>query len=320
MRRLGIAATLCLVTLQACGSEGGEGAPGDRPENALDESGVTTTATVVEYAMGFHFLAADPAQNSALVFEFSNTATAGGLAHRYLGWQLGPGGWRSAFDIQFDAPPTRAPWRLFPVQGLQLTVSDDGDPDDIILQTASSESTLDLGPLLDSWEDRSGTSHEVREATWVVPSGRIAGLALGHRLAVPEPPRPARFGSFFRAILRSQGDAFLVLFYTTDPDRHGNPFAWMFADGLTRRWTVLETRVLERASARELGRDVPARVSFAIPEAGIRGELTVQERRYEELPGSEAPKPYNALCRVRGWMEFAGERRSLDGILEVAES
>lgn len=308
-----------LLALGACGSERSAEAPPERQENVLDELSVTPPVTVTEYTTSLQFLPFEPVRTRAVVLQFANLATAEALAHRYLGWRLERAGWRNILDVDTQERPTRAAWRLFPADMMRITVTADGDLDDLILRVGSSEYTLELGNRLDAWEDRHGTRHEIREASWVERGQRVAGIAVGHRFAVPEPERPARFGRYERAILRSEDGAIIVLFHTQDPDVYGDPFAWMYADGLTQRWTALETRTVEVANSSQLRRNVPVRVWYRIPEPDISGELTAAERLFNELSVEEGPKPYNALYRVRGWIEFAGERRNVEGMLERGE-
>ncbi|UCC47980.1 MAG: hypothetical protein JSV41_10930 [Gemmatimonadota bacterium] len=312
-------ATASLALLLACGREAADDTPSPEAEGALPNFSDTPTLTPTAYTTALQFLPLDPGDSGALIAEFANLASSQGLNQHYLGWQLSRSGWRSILNEQFEAPPTRAPWRLFPAPSLRLTVTADGDPDALMLRVGSADYTLDLGDHLDGWEDRAGTRHDIREAIWTQRGQRVSGIAVQHRFAVPEPSQPTRFGPYERAVLRSVDGAMLVLFNTGSPDTYGDPFAWMYADGLTRRWSALETRTLEVANSAQLRRNVPIRTWFRIPEPDIQGELTAVERLFDELSAAEGPKPYNALYRVRGWIEFAGERRNVDGLLERGE-
>jgi hypothetical protein len=311
-------AASCLLAL-ACEPGGEEGGAEDRPENLLGEITPAPTVTVSEYATSLQFLPFETGRTRSLVLQFANAAAAEEMVTRYFGWQLNPGGWQSLVAVDSQTVPIRAPWRLMPVPGLRLTVNADGDPDDLIFRQGSSEYTLDLGNHLDAWEDRAGTWHEIREAVWITGNQRSAGVVVSHRFALPEPERPTRFGNYERVILRSEDGAIIVLFNTSEPDVYGDPFAWMYADGLTRRWTALESRIVEVASSTRLRRNVPVRLWFRIPEPDIRCELAAAERHFNEHTVDQGPKPYNALYRVRGWIEFSGERRNVEGVLERGE-
>ncbi len=290
----------------------GEGGPA-RPGRA-GTPGVTT-----EYTTSLLFLPYEAAATRAMILDFANIATSDSLSHRYLGWQLLRQGWSNVLDVDAMDRPLREPWRLFPVDSLRLTVDADGDPSALILQAGTRDHSLDLGEALDRWEDRAGTRHEIRQAVWSQQGQRLNGIAIQHRFAVAEPDRPARFGPYERAVLRSEDGAIIVLFNNRDPDTYGDPYAWMYADGLTRRWTAVESRTIEVANSGQLRRNVPIRIFFRIPEPDIQGELTAAERQFNELPSERGPKPYNALYRVRGWLEFAGERRRVEGLLERGE-
>ena len=282
-------------------------------------SGDTTALTETEYVTSLLFLPLEPSQTRAISLHLSNTANADGLTQRYLAWELDRSGWRAVLDAESQAGTTRAPWRIFPADSLRLTVSPDGDAEDLILRVRSADHTLDLGNALDRWEDRYGTQHEIRTADWGRQGQEVTGLAVQHRFALAEPPRPARFGAYLRAVLRSDEGAIIVIFHTPEPEVYGSPYAWMYADGLTQRWTVVDTRAAEVANSAQLRRNVPIRIAFSIPEPNINGELTAAERQFSELPAEAGPKSYKGLYRVRGWIEFAGERHTVEGMLELGE-
>ena len=320
MRISSTCGSLGLLYLCACGAERAAEAPASQREGPGADAATSVPLTPTEYTTTFHFLPTESATTSAVVLQFANTAGADGLSHRYLGWLLNRSGWRTVLDANFSNGHTRAPWRLFPAESLQLTVSADGEPDAIMLRSGSTSYTLDLGAHLDAWEDRAGTRHDIRSARWMQGGRSIAGLAIQHRFAIPDPERPARFGPYEWALLRSEDNTIIVLFHSRLPDTYGDSFAWMYADGLTRRWTALESRTVEVVNSPQLRRNIPIRTWFHIPEPDIKGELSTTAQQLDELPTQDGPKPYNALYRVRGWIEFAGERRNVEGLLEIGES
>ncbi|UCF18522.1 MAG: hypothetical protein JSU87_11295 [Gemmatimonadota bacterium] len=308
-----------VVGLIGCGAEPeSDAGTGQRELDPPDAAGLPVL-TPTEYSTSLQFLPLGNAQTRGISLQLASTATQDGLSLRYYGWELVRSGWRAILDNQIQEGPTRAPWRLFPSDSLRLTVTADGDPDAVFLRAGSLDFTLDLGSPLDRWEDRSGAQHEIQEAAWVRPGERVAGIVVQHRIALSQPELPGRFGPYLRAMLSSEDGAVIVLFHTREPEAFGDPFAWMYADGLTRRWTALEVRTVEVANSTQLRRNVPILTWFRIPEPEIRGELTAVDRRYEELEVETGPKPYYALYRVRGWLEFSGERRTVEGILELGE-
>jgi hypothetical protein len=312
---IAIATLLCA----GCRPETASDAPGGESEDPGGGLSDAPSVTVTEYGTSLQFLPLEGTATRAVNMQFANLATSSGANRHYLGWELIRSGWRSILDEEYGDVPTRAPWRLFPAESLRVTVTADGDPNAIILRSRAADYTLDLGNHLDGWEDRAGTRHEIREAWWTRRGERVRGVAVQHRFAIPEPERPARFGAYERVMLRSEDGATIVFFHTTSPDTYGNPFAWMYADGLTRRWTALETRTVEVANSTQLRRNVPIRLWFRIPEPDIKCELTAADRQFNELTTETGPKPYHALYWVRGWIEFAGERRNVEGFVERGE-
>ena len=319
MWRITVLSFFLVAMLTACRVESSEETRAAEGADSGADGSEATAVAPTEYVTSVQFLPMESSSASALILQFSNTATRDGLNHRYLGWLLGRSGWRSVLDADFSGETTRAPWRLFPADSLRLVVTADGDPDALIFQARSASYVLDLGTHLDAWEDRAGTRYDIHAAQWTQGGRTVSGVAVEHRFAISGSERPARFGSFDRALLKSEDDALIVLFHSRSPELYGDSFAWMYADGLTRRWTALEARTVEVASSSQLRRNVPIRFSFQIPEPDIRGELTVAARLLNEFAVEEGPKPYNALYQVRGWMEFGGERRRLEGLLERGE-
>lgn len=320
MRNLTRLSMIGLLLLAACGREPAtETRSAERGAAAPDVRDVSAPVAPTEYVTSLVFLPLETAPTRGLVLDFSSSATSDSLRHRYLAWQLTSRGWRSLLDIDSTTTPIREPWRIFPLRPLRLTVSAEGDVDAIILPVSSGVGTLDLGEHIDRWEDRARTRHAIREAVWIRGGRSVSGIAVAHRFAVPEPGAPARFGSYQRVLLRSADGAVLALFQTDSVEAYGDPYAWMYLEGLTRRWTEVEVRVVEVAHSDPLRRNVPIRILFQIPEPDIKGELTAAERRFDELDVSRGPKPYSALYRVRGWIEFAGERRNVEGVLERGE-
>ncbi len=319
MNRPTLAFLVCLASTLGCGpNEGASGAAGGELGGLPDLGGGAPTATT-EYNTSMQFLPIESGGSQGLSLQLANLASSAALSRRYAGWLLSGSRWRSVLDLADEDQPVREPWRLLPADSLRLTVTADGDPNALLLRSGTTRYSLEFGNLLDAWEDRGGTWHEIRDATWTQQGRRVKGILVLHRFAVTAPERPALFGPYERAILRSSDGAILVLFSTRDPELYGDPFAWMYADGLTRRWTVVETRTVEVANLSQLRRNVPIRTWFRIPEPDIRGEFSAIERQYNELTVASGPKPYNALQRVRGWIEFAGERRTVEGLLEQGD-
>ncbi|MGD2151990.1 MAG: hypothetical protein PVG79_01905 [Gemmatimonadales bacterium] len=316
MEKSVLLAIVCLLGAAACRPEPAAEAPGSEPVDPLGSLSGTPSVTAMEYTTSLMFLPLEGTATRGIALEFANLATSSGLSHSYLGWELSRSGWRSILEAESQDPPTQAPWRLFPAEGVRLAVNADGDTDVLMLRGGSTDYTLDLEGHLDGWEDRAGTRHEVRRATLTRRGNQVSGVTVQHRFAVPEPGRPARFGPYERVILRSEDGAIIVFFHTRSPELFGNDYAWMYADGLTRRWTALEARTVEVANSSQLRRNVPIRTWFRIPEPDIRCELTAAERIFNELAAETGPKPYHALYWVRGWIEFTGERRSVEGLLE----
>ncbi len=319
MRPAAIGLTALLAAALSCGTEPDSARAPGASDPANGEETPTRAVRPTEYSTTLIVLSSNDDLSSSTVMEFSNYATSDSLRRRYSSWILRRSGWQSTLDEDWLDGPTRAPWRLFPTDSLRIVVSDDGDPQLLTVPGRRGPLTLELGDHLASWEDRVGTRHEIRIAQLGRGSQRTDGLAVQRRSAVPEPTLPSRYGAHQHAVLRSEDGAIIVIFSTERPELYGTPFAWMYADGLTQRWSTVETRTIEVASSSRLRRNVPVRMLVSIPEPGIRGEITAAAREFDARPTGAGPRPYHAVYRVSGWIEFGGQRRRVAGILERGE-
>lgn len=320
MRNAAAGSILVLTVLSACNPDRARDVPATGGDEAAVADSELVASAPTEYVTSFQFLTTQSGTTPGLILQFSTNLTRSGLDNRYVGWLLDRSSWRSVLDAEFHEAITRAPWRLLPADSFDLVVAADGDPEALVFEVRNASYTLDLGAHLDAWEDRSGTRHDIHEAQWTQAGRRTSGIAVSHRYAVPSPERPARFGPYERALLRTEDEAVIVLFHSRESETYGDSFAWMYADGLTRRWTSLEARTVEVANSSQLRRNVPVRFWFHIPEPDIRGELTAAARLFNEFPLDNGPLPYNGLYQVRGWIEFGGERRNVVGLLERGET
>ncbi len=313
---LGIA--VCCI-FAACSSDSRTAPPrGDRSGDtpAAGSSSITPT----EFVTSLTFLIGDADPASGLVLRVANFATRSGIERTYRAWYLDRAGWRALMTTELRDGPMRAPWRVFPTDSLRIVVDAEGDTERLIIKARPANYSIQLEERLDAWEDAVGTRNEVRLAILERRGRRIMGVVLQQRFTVPRPDHPTAFGPYERVVLSSEDGAVIVLFNTRDPATYGEPFAWMYADGLTHRWNDLEARTVEVENSVQLRRNIPVRSWFRIAEPDIRCELTLTTQAIEELAAESGPKPYNALYRVSGWIEFAGERRAVRGIMERGEN
>lgn len=312
-RTIGVAA---LLVLGACMSDrSSEGRSAATAESDPDPNASRGVRAPTEYSAELVFLSAETGTSEGLVLQLSNYASSSGLRRRYLARSLTRSGWRTLLDAEWLDGPTRAPWRVLPGDSFHLVVTDDGDPDAFVLHLDRATYTLDLAARLDSWEDRRGAWHEIRSAQLVRSNDRTPGIALHHRFVVPNPDRPVHFQDYYSGVLRVADGSFLVIFQPRDPETLGEPFAWMYSDGLTRRWTEIAVETVDSVAVTQLGRDLPSRIRITIAEPGVRGELRTSSRSLDELAEQPSRNAYHAAFRVRGWLEIGETRESVEGVL-----
>lgn len=309
-----------ILTGWACGGEPSGGAPADAPADPpVDDPDARSVRTPTDYATSLLFLDSGNGARTGMILHLSNYAEPTRLQRRYHAWLLVRSGWRELLTGEWIGGPVRAPWRVLPGDSFDVVVTDEGEPDAFVIRTARSSYTLELGPRIDGWQDRRGTGHELGSARLTGRDGRHAGILVRHRFVNRSPDRPTRFHTYFNAALQLADGSFLILFDPGGDEALGEPFAWMYRDGLTRRWTSLQIEVLERTSVPELRRNLPRRIRIAISEPEIRGELRTTSRVFSAWPDLPGVRAYHAVFGLRGSLEIAGARQAVEGILERGE-
>lgn len=311
---------LTVASLTACGGQERSTAAARRSEHARPDTGPPTAVTVpTEYDEELLFYSTEDGPATALALDLSNYASFDGLHRRYQGWLLDRTRWRSILDGESRDASTRAPWRILPTDTLQLVVSDDGEIDSFIFRPEATPFTLHLGDRVERWEDRGGARHELRWGQLSRRGDQLNGIVVQHRFAIEQPAKPGSYRPMETAILKTREGTLLALFDSGEPEALGQSFAWMYDDGLTRHWSAIETRTVEVANAPDLRRNIPIRIWFRVPEPDIKGELTATARLLEGTSTERGPRPYVGLYRVSGWVEFGGERRNVEGVMQHSE-
>lgn len=254
----------------------------------------------------------------AASIHFMGRAGAGLYVRDYRGWLIQNAAWTPIAWDRVEEPPTRAPWRVFPAQGLRLIVGDQGEIRELIADAAPRRVHLGVGLLLDRWEDPDAARRQIREAQLWFTATPIRAILLEEQVARPGAAVPPPFRSHDTAVLRLSGGDLLIFSHQRDREGYGTSFAWASLGGVNRRWDRVDLQLPERMTDTTFRRSVPARWELTIPEPNVRGELTPIQYRASSLTEGGV-KPLHLVYTVRGWVEVDGKRRNAIGVLEHGE-
>lgn len=265
---------VCLLSL-ACG-EGVPPPPDDEDagEAAPAESGVTPA----RYATNLVFVGYPP-DSLALYLHFLNETSSSSLARRYRVWRHGEGTWRTALAIADTIPSPRAAWRVLPGPGLRVTVGDGEEITSLIHPDTARPFRLTPGEIVTGWLGATGQREGLRTARLRIRGRSVDGLLVERRSARPlRSPVPPSVRQLFLLTYRGR-DGLLLLRDEGGSDSPVVGHTWI--EGEETAWNDV---ILDR---RDGGEDGSA-WSLRLPEAGIRGELTVRAFAVDSLPEASA--------------------------------
>lgn len=256
--------------LLACG----DGAP---PPPDDEEAGEATPAeagvTPARYATSLAFVGYPP-DSVSVYFHFLNETGSSFLARRYRVWSHGAGRWRTALAISDTIPSPRAAWRVLPGPGLRVTVADGEELASLIHPDSARPFRLAPGEPITGWLGATGQREGLRRARLLAGDRSVDGLLVERRSARPlRSPVPPSVRQLFLLTYRGR-DGLLLLRDEGGPDSPVVGHTWIEGEETTWNDVILDRREGEGGSAWNL----------RLPEAGIRGELTLGAVAVDSLP------------------------------------
>ena len=163
-RSLSIGFLLAALPLAACDDAG---IGGDAGDDAAD-------APRAQYSREFVFVAADGTAAALLDF---NAADAGSVVRRSArGWAEGGSGWTPLYDVTWEGPGLRRPWRLVPHGPVRLRVGLDEHLEAITIRDGDADvAALETGDFLTEWTPFHTSQLVLREATLALGTEPIRG-------------------------------------------------------------------------------------------------------------------------------------------------
>lgn len=267
------------------------------------------------YGTHFLFLSTEGSTPLALALHVIGKVEPQRYVRDHRGWLLRGTDWAAVGWDRIEEPPTRRPWRIFPASHLRVIVGEQGDITELIAAAPDARVSLRPGSVLDRWEDADAARRQIRQGTLNVGGAPVSGIVLQEQVARPRASIPPPFRGHEAFALRLGSGDLLLVGQPRDAEGYGKSFAWASLGGVQRRWDRVEVQAAERMNDTTLGRVVPVRWRFTIPEPGIQGELAADGSRaspFSDSPGS----PLHLVVRVTGWVEADGRRRDVLGLLE----
>ena len=237
--------------------------------------------------------------DSAFIVPWSFLArtTPGAVERETRVWLARNGEWEAFFQAEWQTPPTRAPWRVLPHEGVRLVVGSGDALDGLVYREGGRELEVLLGNTRAEWSSQAGEAIRVQEASVVLGDrtsrGELLDIALAQRTS--DPP----FGDW---IFLLSGDSLQIFLngppLSEAPDTVFQGWGKVASEDLD--WpeivvTATESRAFERAR-----RNVPVAWELGSDGGDVSGILEVGSAHLEAGEGPGPLLPVSALFEVSG--------------------
>ncbi|HEX7051588.1 MAG TPA: hypothetical protein VF188_15380 [Longimicrobiales bacterium] len=239
----------------------------------------------------------------AAVFHFTAAGGADSVPRTARAWLERDSAWTPVLGMTWTGAPMREPWRLVPHGSLRLVVGD-GDELEALVYRAPDGFRLRPSPIIADWSPTATARFRLREAEFLLPGDRFAGMLLDIQTLTVEPDS----GALNEAFLTDGNELHLVI-ATPEASAESSPAvrAWLRLRGGEETWDAVS---LARDSARAAWR-------LTEPGRSLSGMFHTLGRELVLAPEPTAPQDSAAvrIHVVTGWVELRGERHDVIGVV-----
>lgn len=310
-----ISAILCLAAAVlapgACSDEpAGETSP--PPEEAPTVEPTLRDLEGRTFERALVLLAADGDSLLTVSWLFTARVGAGGVERSARGLVLHGTEWETVFEDRWEDPPTRAPWRILPREGMRIAVGLDDALERIVYEDEVRRLELVPGGTLTEWSGPRGGAYRLLEGSAQVGGQTLQGPLLDVSRSLG-PDEPAH-GDW--AFLMS-GDSLQVVLHSPRRAAPGSGAwrGWARLDFRGLRWPVLTVAWPEVRTFEPARRDVPVAWRITSPRDELGGELAAESLRVDAGEGEGPQLPLRGLFGVRGTLSVEGGAYPVVGLL-----
>ncbi len=288
---------------------------GDATEATPDEPMPVSEGPGRSYERMLVFLSDDTDEPMLLPWRFVARTRPGGVDRSVNATLLSGGTWEGFFSSAWSGPPSRAPWRLLPHEGMSLIVGANDRVDNVIFREPPNELDLDVGPETVDWSGPRGEDLRVNRATLLVANVPTPGSVVD----VSRNWRPADRAPGDWIVLVSGDSVQLLLEGETEGGE--TPYrGWGRADERELQWPSLSVVWDEVRAYEPARRDVPDTWSVVSDNGELVGAVSVESSQLWTGEGPGPQLPVEALFLVRGTMTLLGAEYSVWGLVQHTQT
>lgn len=244
---------------------------------------------------------------------FRTRTRPGSVERRVRGWLARGGAWEAVYDRTWETPPSPAPWRILPHEGLRLVVGTGDAVETLLFREGPRALDLELGEVLMEWTAGGEEAFRLVDGALWLGEERVPGMVLDMARAAPA-DGPVRGDWAFLV----SGDSLQVVLEATGRGGEGDsePFrAWARLDFRDLRWPAVALTWDEVRAFQPARRDIPVAWTLAEEEDELQGRLEVESTEIRAGEGPGPLLPVDALFTVAGTLTVEGGDYPVRGLV-----
>lgn len=297
---------LTLLTVLGCGDPEAPPPQGSRGSSPPSEDG---DSVVSVYERNFVFASLEGDSAFIVPWLIQAIEMPDSVRREAQGWLARGGLWDRFYAERWWTPPTRAPGRILPHEGLAVLVRADGVIDGVVFEDPPRSLEIILGEGQQPWTGARGGSFHVLTGSAYLADQRIDGMVLD--MARASAGGRATGGDW--AFLLSGDSAHFVLAADEEHGGESEPLyrGWADVAGDGLQWPEIRVDWGRTEAFPPARRDVPVEWEIRSADGSIDGEL---EALSAEIQAGEGPGP---LLPVRALYEVVGDLSTSEGDFPV---
>lgn len=305
-RAAATASTLTLLSALACGQPEAPPPEGSGRGSPQSEDG---DSVVSVYERNFVFASLEGDSAFIVPWLIQAVEMPDSVRREAQGWLARGGLWDRFYSERWWTPPTRAPGRILPHEGLAVLVRADGVIDGIVFEDPPRSLEVILGEGQQPWTGARGGSFHVLTGSAYLADQRIDGMVLD--MARASAGGRATGGDW--AFLLSGDSAHFVLAADEEHGGESEPLyrGWGDVEGDELQWPEIRVDWGRTEAFPPARRDVPVEWEIRSSDGSMAGEL---EALSAEIQAGEGPGP---LLPVRALYEVVGDLSTSEGSFPV---
>ncbi|MEZ4415643.1 MAG: hypothetical protein R3E10_07805 [Gemmatimonadota bacterium] len=310
LRRITLPVVLALF---ACSD--GEAPPSAAPPAAALPNEESTEGPGRSYERTLIFLSYDADEPLVLPWAFDARTRPGSVERQVAAWLFRSDAWEQFFAAEWSSPPSRAPWRLLPHEGMGLVVGENDNVEHVLFRQPPNELDLIVTDEQSDWSGPRG--EEIRVLTGAL--GLTGQATQGSVIDLSRNWRPAERTPGDWLILAS-GDSVHVILEGEGLGAAATYRGWARVDDIETQWPALSVEWSEVRSFEPARRDVPNQWSLATSDEELSGEVRVRASRLQAGTADAPQLPVEALFLLEGSVTLYGVEYPILGLAIHSQS